>query len=202
MLDEEAKSRQLVDFGARMVMQFQEMLDVTGSKAVLRDKGLEWRQTFVASDSHSIEDKRLMELELAHFAIVRLDRLLKEHAVDIRDDQKARVKTTVAFADAVEDRLCWGQTCVRRLAAGEIRIGALRAGKEARAKVRSAWHVGLEHHMTVKKMELAEAKASAEAEAEYMKKWKASVAPKPNPRKPTQLQQIQQQTPNHRTQRN
>jgi hypothetical protein len=53
MLDKEGKSRQLVDFDARVV-QFQEMLDATGSKAVVRDKGLEWRQKFVALDSHSI----------------------------------------------------------------------------------------------------------------------------------------------------
>jgi len=83
MLHKDAKSRQLVDFDSRVVMQFQEMLDATGSKAVVRDKGLEWRQTFVASDSQSIEDERLMELELAHFAIVRLCKLLKEHALDI-----------------------------------------------------------------------------------------------------------------------
>ena len=114
-----------------MVMQLQEMLDATGQRAMVPDKGLEWRQKFVTSDSHSIEDERLMELELAHFAIVRLSRLLEEHVSDISDDQQARIKTTVAFADAVEDRLCWGQTCVRRLAAGEMPMGALRAGKEA-----------------------------------------------------------------------
>ena len=175
MLAEDARARQLVDFDSRVVMQFQEMLDATGPRAVVPDKGLEWRQKFVTSDSHSIEDERLMELELAHFAIVRLARLLEEHVSDVSDDQQGGIKTTVAFTDAVEDRLCWGQTCVRRLAAGETRIGALRAGKEARAKIRSAWHVGLEHHVSVKKMELAEAKASADAEADFMKKWKANA---------------------------
>jgi hypothetical protein len=202
MLDEEAKARQLVDFDARVVMQFQEMLEATGPRPVVPDKCLEWRQKFVPSDSHSIEDERLMELELAHFAIVRLGRLLKEYVGDVSDDQQTRIKTTVSFADAVEDRLCWGQTCVRRLAAGETRMGALRAGKEARAKVRSVWHVGLEHHMTVKKMELAEAKASADAEAEFMKKWKANLGTKPRPHKPPQKQQTQQQTQNRKTQRN
>ena len=79
---------------------------------------------------------------------------------------------------------------------------ALRAGKEARAKVRSAWHVGLEHHMTVKKIELAEAKASADAGAKFMKKWKANLGTKPRPHKPTQTQQTQQQAQNFEMQRN
>ena len=201
MLAEDAKARQLIDFDSQVVMQFQEMLDATGPRAVVADKGLEWRQKFVTSDSHSIEDERLMELELAHFAIVRLRRLLMEHVTDVGDEQQAQVKTTVAFTDAVEDRLCWGQTCVRRLAAGETRMGALRAGKEARAKIRSAWHVGLEHHVSIKKMELAEAKASADAEAEFMKKWKAN-ANKPKPRKQPQAQPLQHGARSQKAQRN
>ena len=39
----EAKNRQLIDFDASTMIQFQEMLDATGSKAVVRDKWLQWR---------------------------------------------------------------------------------------------------------------------------------------------------------------
>ena len=44
MLDKEAKARELVDFDARVVMQFQEMLEAMGPRAVVPDKCLEWRQ--------------------------------------------------------------------------------------------------------------------------------------------------------------
>ena len=72
------------------------------------------------------------------------------------------METTTAFADAMEDRLCWGQPCVRRLASGQTLIGALHMGEDVRAKFCSMWHVGHEHTMTVKKTELAETKASAD----------------------------------------
>jgi hypothetical protein len=72
----------------------------------------------------------------------------------------------VHLAKEVVERVRWGQTCTRRLAATDTYMGGLRAGKEARQKVRSAWHAGLDPTMSVKDMIKKEAAASEKAEAE------------------------------------
>lgn len=160
-----ANKRQLEDFDAAQTMWLEGMLEATGERAYVESSGLNWWKKYVTSDSHSIEDERMMELEMAQWGIVKLTELLKRLAVNLDEDQAEDVSTVVAFTDEVQDRLCWGQTCVRRLAAGETKIGALRAGKDARAKCRSVWHKGRKHTKSIEKMIEAEAKASADAEA-------------------------------------
>jgi hypothetical protein len=118
-------------------MWFDGMLEATGERAYVENSGLNWRKKYVTSDTHSIEDERMMELEMAQWGIIKLTELLKGLAVNLDEDLAEDLSTVVAFTDQVQDRFCWGQTCVRRLAAGETKIGALRAGKEAQAKCRS-----------------------------------------------------------------
>ena len=132
-LDEERKT----------FLQFQSMLKATGKRAYVEDKGLDWRKKFVTSDTHSIEDEHMMELEMVQWGTTQLSALLKKHAVNLDEEQTEDASTSVALTDEVRERLCWGQTCVRRLASRQTRIGTLRAGKGARAKVRSAWHAGI-----------------------------------------------------------
>ena len=55
----------------------------------------------------------------------------------------------------------WADVCPP-LAAGETQIGALRAGKDARAKLRSSWHMGLKPTKSLKKQIEVEAKASVD----------------------------------------
>lgn len=122
------------------------MLMATGSRAIVKDKGLEWRQKYVTSASHSIENERMMELELAHHAINILVKLIEDTAVvkpvvspdgqsastPTQDLAKGRRDCTVHFAKVVVERVRSGQTCTRRLAATGTYMGGLRAGKEAR----------------------------------------------------------------------
>ena len=93
------------------------------------------------------------------------------------------------------ERVRWGQICTRRLAATNTYMGGLRAGKEARAKVRSAWHAGLDPTMSVKDMIKKKAAASEKAEADWNKAREARLNKPAAPFKPhkQQLQQQQQQ---------
>lgn len=162
----DAKKRMLQDHDMAMLRRMRDMLMATGSRAIVEDKGLEWRQKYVPSASHSIENERLMELELAHHAINILIKLVEDTnvakpAVSLDGNstsapsqslEEGRRNCTLEFAKQVVERVRWGQTCTRRLAATDTYMGGLRAGKEARAKVRSAWHGGLDPKMSVKDM--------------------------------------------------
>jgi hypothetical protein len=151
----DAKERMLQDHDMATLKCMHGMSMATGPRAIVPDKGLEWRQKYVASSSHSIENERLMELELAHYAINMLVKLVASPSakpVASTDGQSAssppltleRRAAAFNFAKEVVTRVQWGQTCTRRLAATDAYLGGLRAGKEARAKVRSAWHAGLD----------------------------------------------------------
>jgi hypothetical protein len=74
-------------------------------------------------------------------------------------------------------------------------MGGLRAGKEARRKVRSAWHAGLDPTMSVKDMIKKEAAASEKAEADWNKAHEARLTKPTKPFKPQKQQQHQQQQP-------
>ena len=110
--------------------------------------------------------------------------------------EEGRRDCTLHFAKEVVERVRWGQTCTRRLAATDTYMGGLRAGKEARAKVRSAWHAGLDPTMSVKDMIKKEAAASEKAEAEWNKAHEARLTKPTKPFKPQRQQPQQQQQPN------
>ena len=90
------KKRQLKDFDASIMMRFESMLEATGEQAYVESKGLDWRKKFVTSDTHSIEDESMMELEMAQWGIIKLMELLKKHAVDLDEDQTEDVSVIVA----------------------------------------------------------------------------------------------------------
>ena len=71
-------------------------------------------------------------------------------------------------------------------------MGGLRAGKEAHAKVRSAWHAGLDPTVSVKDMIKKEAAASEKAETDWNKAH-ARLNKPAAPFKPHKQQQQQQQ---------
>ena len=149
-----------------------EMLQATGPRARYSSKGLEWRQKWVPSGINSIENERLYELELAHITISNLTRLvakLTETGDNVEVVPAEKIAEVLALAGDVEDRVCWGQRCTRRLAAKETSVGALRAGKEAAATFASAWRQGQDPTMTVADMEKAESLASEKAEADHIK---------------------------------
>ena len=207
----DVKKRMLEDHDMATLRRMREMLMATGPRAVVADKGLEWRQKYVPSASHSIENERLMELELAHHAINMMIKLIENTNVakpDVSADGKSasapkqsfeegRRDCTLNFSKQVVDRVRWGQICTRRLAATDTYMGGLRAGKEARSKVRSAWHDGLDPTMSVKDMIKKEAAASEKAEAEWNKAHEARLTKPTKPFKPQrQQQQKPQQQPN------
>ena len=207
----DAKERMLQDHDMSTLRRMREMLMATGPRAVVKDKGLEWRQKYVTSASHSIENERMMELELAHHAINILIKLSRAHrcgkpvvspdgqsaSAPAQNVEKGRRDCTIHFAKEVVERVRWGQTCTRRLAATDTYMGGLRAGKEARRKVRSAWHAGLDPTMSVKDMIKKEAAASEKAEAEWNKAHEARLTKPTKPFKPQKQQQHQQQQQPH-----
>jgi hypothetical protein len=142
-----------------------EGLASTGKGAADTQRRHRWRAEYALQFTNRIKHKRMLELEMAEWAITKLANIITGQA---RPDSIFTTPELLRLSHEIQGRLRWGQQCISRIVIKDTNFGALKAGQRSVAKVHEDIEMGRMHGKTRKEMMQAEYDARNKGEADHL----------------------------------